>query len=117
VQRADTKPDGFCRRFDEPTWGQVEFSCPGYEAKDEAARGPEERRARVASRLRANPGMRVAFDVDDAPLEVDPGAPVSVVLAVRHGEQILSGEVHVPRERWDPVLFLMTLEETSRRPT
>jgi hypothetical protein len=39
-----------------------------------------------------------------------PGEPVSVVLAVRHGDQILSGEVLVPRERWDLEAFLSVME-------
>jgi hypothetical protein len=37
-----------------------------------------------------------------------------VVLAVRHGEQILSGELHIQRERWDPTLFLRFLRDQEK---
>jgi hypothetical protein len=57
------------------------------------------------------------FDVTGAPLEAAPGDSVSVVLAVRHGEHILSGELHIPRERWDMTLLLRTLEPGIGRPS
>jgi hypothetical protein len=38
------------------------------------------------------------------------------VLAVRHGEQILSGELRIPRERWDPRLFLHTIDPPAQKP-
>jgi hypothetical protein len=40
---------------------------------------------------------------------------VSVVLAVRHGEQILSGELHTPRERWGLAAFIALLDSPERR--
>jgi hypothetical protein len=79
-----------------------------------AERMLEARRARVERQLVAHPEQRRAFDVADVPLTAGPGEPVSVVLAVRHGEQILSGELHIPRERWDPALFLHTIDPTEK---
>jgi hypothetical protein len=65
--------------------------------------------------LRAHPERKRAFDVADAPLKAGPGAPVSVVVAVRHGEQILSGELHIPRERWDLAAFIALMESPERQ--
>jgi hypothetical protein len=76
----------------------------------------ERRRALIERDLAEHPDKRVAFDVADAPLRPEPGEPVSVVLAFRTPVGIVSGELHVPRERFEPVLFIRTLEETSRRP-
>ncbi len=76
----------------------------------------EARRAHVERELAEHPEKRVAFDVADAPLRPEPGAPVSVVLAVRTAAGIVSGELHIPRKRFDAALFLKTLEESSRRP-
>ena len=76
----------------------------------------EARHGKVEAELRARPELRVAFDVVDAPVTAAPGTPVSVVLAVRHGEHILSGELHVPRERWGMALFLRTVDTGSQRP-
>jgi hypothetical protein len=42
---------------------------------------------------------------------------VSVVLAVRHGEHILSGEQQIPRERWDMAVFLRTVDPGAHRPS
>jgi len=82
-----------------------------------AERVLEGRRARVERQLLARPELRRSFDVADTPLTASPGEPVSVVLAVRHGEHILSGELHSPRERWDMELFLRTLDPGSERPS
>jgi hypothetical protein len=37
-----------------------------------------------------------------------------VVLAVRHGEQILTGEVLVPPERWEMFEFLAIVDPPER---
>ena len=39
---------------------------------------------------------------------------MSVVVAVRHGDQILRGEVLVPRERWDVTIFVACLDAPER---
>jgi len=70
----------------------------------------EARQAKVEAALRASPELRVAFDVEGAPPKAEPGEPVSVMIAVRHGEDILSREVRIPRERWDVRAFLATVE-------
>jgi hypothetical protein len=75
------------------------------------------RQTKVEAELRARPELHVAFDVANADLHTGPGEPVSVVLAVRHGEHILSGELHIPRERWDMALFLRTVDSDSERPS
>lgn len=77
----------------------------------------EERRACVEAELRVRPEKRVAFDVIDAPTKAEAGAPVSVVLAVRHGEHILTGELRIPRQRWDLALFLLTVGPSQERPS
>jgi hypothetical protein len=77
----------------------------------------EERRTWVEAELRAIPEKRVAFHVIDAPTKAEPGAPVSVVLAVRHGEHILTGEMRIPRQRWDLALFLRTIDPSQERPS
>ena len=73
------------------------------------------RQAGVEAELRAHPERRVAFDVADAPADSESGEPVSVVLAARHGEHILSGELFIPRERWNMALFVRTLDSDSTR--
>jgi hypothetical protein len=73
------------------------------------------RQAKVEAELRAHLEMQLAFDVTETPLKAGPGEPVSVVLAVRHGEHILSGELHVPRERWATAVFLRTVDPGSQR--
>jgi len=60
--------------------------------------------------LQAHPEHRYAFDVTDAPLKATTGERVSVVLAVRHGDHILSGEILIARERFQLALFLQTVE-------
>jgi hypothetical protein len=78
---------------------------------DHAQRGVREtRQAKVEAALRASPELRVAFDVIDAPLKGLRGEPVSVVLAVRHGDTILSGELHIPVERWNVRAFLAVVD-------
>lgn len=75
------------------------------------------RQAKVEADLQANPDLRVAFDVADVPLNPGSGRMLSVVLATRHHEHILSGELHIPRERWDMSLFLRTVDRGSERPS
>ena len=81
---------------------------------DSAVRTLEARRSRVAAELQRRPELRVAFDVDDPPGKSGAREPVSVVLAVRHGEQILSGEVHIPREPWSVAAFLAAVDTPER---
>ena len=81
---------------------------------EQPAPAREARRAKVVAILRTHGDQQRAFDVVDAPLEPGPGEPVSVVVAVRHGGQILSGELTVPRERWSLPAFIAFMEGTER---
>jgi len=74
----------------------------------------EARRYRVERQLREHPELRVAFDAINAPLRPGPGEQVSVVLGVRCGEHILVGEITVPRERFQPALFLLTVDPSEK---
>lgn len=77
----------------------------------------ERRRAKVEYDLARHPEQYVSVDVVDAPLRPEPGDPVSVVIACRTAVGIVSAELVIPRERFDPAPFFKTLEETSRRPS
>jgi hypothetical protein len=70
----------------------------------------------VEPELLAHPELRVVFDGAHVPLEASLGEPVSVVLAVRTPVGIVSGELRIPRERFDAPLFLRVLE-TSCKPS
>jgi hypothetical protein len=76
----------------------------------------DRRQAHVERELAAHPEKRVAFDIGNASLRPESGEPVSVVLALRTAAGIVSGELHIPRDRFDPALFLSTLEATARSP-
>lgn len=78
-------------------------------------RSRELRQTLVEAELLAQPEKRVAFDVIDAPLTAEPGKPISVMLAVRHGEHVLTGELRIPRQRWDLALFLLTVDPNQER--
>jgi len=39
---------------------------------------------------------------------------VSVVIAVRDGDEIISGELRFPRERFQPALFLQTVDPRGK---
>ena len=80
-----------------------------------AERVLEARRARVEQQLLAHPELRRAFDVTDPTIEAGPGNPISVVLAVRHGDQILSGQLHIPRARWSLRLFLASVDSAPNQ--
>ena len=90
---------------------------PAVLSQGEIEQEREARQAKVEAELRARPDLRVAFDLSDVPLKGGVGNPVSVVLAVRHGEHILSGELHIPRERWRMALFLSTVDADPGRPS
>jgi hypothetical protein len=82
---------------------------------DEATTAREARQAKVEAVLLAHPEQQRAFDVVDAPLKAGPGEPISVVLAVRNGDQIISGELAIPRERWDLKAFLALMDPPVRQ--
>lgn len=77
----------------------------------------ERRRAYVKRELQEHGELRVSTHVQDAPLRPEPGQPISVMVAVRTTDGIVSAEYSIPRERFDIVLFTKMLEETSRRPS
>jgi hypothetical protein len=59
------------------------------------------RKYRVAGELQADPSRRYALDVQaGGTLE-----PVSVVLAIRLSDRIITGELHIPAGKWDAPLF------------
>jgi hypothetical protein len=84
------------------------------EQANAAAAALERRRALVARQLEAHPELPRAFDVQGAPLlPGEPGPAVSVVLAIRApGGGIVTGELHIPRERFDAAAFVAALEPT-----
>ena len=75
------------------------------------------RRAYVEGQLTEHPEERVAVHVAEAPLLPGPGAPVSVVIAIRTRAGTVTAELHVPRERWDPTLFMRALSDTAKCPS
>jgi hypothetical protein len=81
----------------------------------EAICAQERRYTKVEGELQAHPERLRAFDVMDPPLAAAPGEPLSVVLAIRYGDQMLSGEVLVPRERWDLGAFIECLDTPPGR--
>jgi hypothetical protein len=92
----------------------VQFKCEGHEEASRHAAARESRRQKVEQELAAHPDHRYAFDVADSPLKAEPGEPVSVVLGLRHGAEILSAEVLIPRERWDMAAFLALMDAPER---
>jgi hypothetical protein len=108
--RPDAQPDGHCGRYVTETWARIPFQCGGFEPADCKL---EHRRKKLETGLRDYPERRVATDVADAPLRPGPGTPVSVVIAVRTGAGVISGELLVPRERFDAALFLRALSQTA----
>jgi hypothetical protein len=48
--------------------------------------------------------------VAEPPPKAEPGEPVSIMLAVRSGADILSGELRIPRERWDVAAFIALVD-------
>jgi hypothetical protein len=104
--RPDDQPDGYCRRYREPTWSSTAFDCQGFDAAEGTL---EARRRTVETVLSTHPELKRAFDVADEPL-TGSGEPVSVVLAVCHGVQIVTGEVLIPPERWEMFQFLAVVD-------
>lgn len=109
-------PDRYLKSCEAPSAGSA-GSVDAHSESHAPAPTLERRRAKVEKQLLSHPELRRAFDVADAPLKSGLGDPISVVLAVRHGEQILSGELHIPRERWDMALFLRTVDNPSEQPS
>ena len=73
-----------------------------------AARELERRRQIVADRLKADPVLRYAFDVQGA--SPGPGAPgaVSVMLGLRDRDgRIVTGLMTVPADRWPGLVVFM----------
>lgn len=116
--RVGQSPDGWCRKYRVETWGEYRDGCAdAFTAADPADRALEARQQEVEARLRTDQNLRIAADVADAPLRPEPGRPVSIVLAVRTAAGIVSAELHAPRERFDPALFIRYLKETSETPS
>jgi hypothetical protein len=76
----------------------------------------EERTRKVEEHLHSHPELQQTFDVEGAPLKPEPGMPVSVVLAVRHGNQITSSEILIPRDCFDMALFLQPFDAAEKPP-
>jgi len=94
----------------------VAVATPSHSQISRGSQTLERRRRCLERELVAHPEQRVAVHVANAPLRVGPGEPVSVVIAVRCAAGIVSAELHIPRERFDPHLFLRSLAETSESP-
>jgi hypothetical protein len=74
----------------------------------------QHRRAKVERQLRAHPELRIWTDADNVPLRPEPGEPVSLVIAVRTRMGIVSGELLIPRDRFDAGLVIDTLTRTDK---
>jgi hypothetical protein len=71
----------------------------------------EARAYRCVCQLEAQPAARYGWDVQGAGfLQGESGPPVSVVLGIRTPGGIATGELQVPRERWDMAAFVAHLE-------
>lgn len=88
------------------------FQCAGFEPSE-----LERRRARVECQLTEHPEQRVAMEALDAPLLPAAGEPVSLLVACRTAAGIVSAELRIPRDRFDPALIVEALEATAGRPT
>jgi hypothetical protein len=78
---------------------------------DPAVQALEARRQKVEAQLLANPKLRMAADVTDAPMRPEAGRPVSIVVAIKTPQGIVSGELEAPRERFDTGVFFAYLRE------
>jgi hypothetical protein len=103
---------GQCRRYDTEACADQPFECRGY-----APSPLEQRRRKVEQQLRDTPALRLAADVTDAPLRPEPGRPVSVVIAVRTAQGIVSGEFQAPRDRFDTGVFIAYLKQIPEIPS
>ena len=95
-------PDGWCQRHRVETFGDFADGCVG--GFTPVAQELERRRQAVTDRLKADPVLRYAFDVQGA--SPGPGAPgpVSVMLGLRDRDgRILTGLLTVPADRWPGV--------------
>jgi hypothetical protein len=80
-------------------WEWIQAESRGQPQKDRLSLPPDpKRRQKVEERLRAHPELQQVFDVVNAPLRPEPGAPVSVVRGTRRGPRILVEQYFVPRE-------------------
>jgi hypothetical protein len=70
----------------------------------------EARHDRVVQYLRQHPEYRRTFDAQNVPVKAEPGDPVSVVLGVRYGEDIITATMHIPRNSWDMHVFLACVD-------
>ena len=99
--------DGWCARFHVETCSAPLFTCEGYVPADAAAVALHRRRVEVVRQLKAEAGVRYAWDVLNAtPAGPAPGE-VSVMLGIRWRDGLfLTGVLRIPGERWDMGAFL-----------
>jgi len=117
ANRANVRPSvSKINGFSGEAHSQTDLPSHQAESKDPANGGRELRQSKVEAELRTHPELRVAFDVIDSPIHGESGNSVRLILAIRHGELILSGELHVPREQWD-LAALLAVTEVSVRPS
>jgi hypothetical protein len=84
----------------------------GYTAVSERGGDREGRIARARSMLSEVPTRRSAFIAGE---ERGGVIPVTVVIRTAHGP--VTGELAVPKARWDPLLFLQFLRNQDERPS
>jgi hypothetical protein len=82
-----------------------------------AARELERRRQTVADRLKADPMLRYAFDVQGASPGPGAPAPVSVMLGLRdRGGRIITGLMAVPADRWPGMAMFCAFWRDAAKP-
>lgn len=99
-------PLGHCGRFDTEAFADTAFEYEAY-----APSVLTLRREKVEGQLQENPKLRLAADVEDAPLAPEPGRTVSIVVAVRTTDGVVSGELHAPRDRFSATDYFAYLRE------
>lgn len=94
--------DGWCRKCRVDAWGQYADGCAdGWIPLDPAARRIERECVGIVARLKADPTMRYAFDVANAPPRGPASTDVRVLLGLRDATgRIITGELRVPADRW-----------------
>ncbi len=99
--RPNSAPDGWCNRLSVETWAAPMFQCDRYRPADPTLVDLARRRHKVADQLRADPGLRYAFDVRGATPTAPADGPVSVLLGLRDASGVIvTGELRIPGNRW-----------------
>ena len=107
--------EGWCTRFHVETWSEPLFVCAGYVPADPGVVALHRRRVEVIQRLKAQPAVRYAWDVENASPAGPASTDVSVMLGIRQGDgTILTGALRIPAARWDMGTFMAALDGDER---